>query len=206
MPVAPWISMAFNNASLAKHCHDTLSGYPESPLAKKQRYFSMPMLPEFDIPSPSINDHLHTFPLYLPTEASVPSMPAMDPLVSPEIPVDPQLLALEQSHCPSLNTILPPPNYSSCSSSALPTEPSASFLPSFEELHAQTHAHRLEMQDAITGRKTTGKIYECQVKNYEKWYKEEHSELSAHPVVATSVMLYLKYESTWLKVSMQIYD
>lgn len=75
-----------------------------------------------------------------------------------------------------------------------------SLSPSFENLQAETHAHRLGIQNEIAQIKTTGKTYARQLKNYEEWFAINRPELSAHPVVATNVALYLKDENVRPKV------
>jgi len=79
-------------------------------------------------------------------------------------------------------------------------------------LEAESHQHRMAIQDSITSGKGTEVAYARHVKNYEDWWLRDQNrrmseagatwkEIPAHPITAAKAALFLHYEMMRPKVS-----
>ncbi len=85
-------------------------------------------------------------------------------------------------------------------------ESSDTLQTAYSKLDGRTHANRLKRQEKMMSNKGTKVAYNRHLQNYERFWTEAQSEdpslglISAHPITAAKVSLFLEHEASRLKV------
>ncbi|SJL08292.1 uncharacterized protein ARMOST_11655 [Armillaria ostoyae] len=139
-----------------------------------------------------------------------------DPTTSPDITAPPcssvasslplQLYTFDDSnHDMELVTVLPLKAHTPTTTLSAEGENTEMLQMAYSRLDGRTHANRLKWQEKMMSNKGTKVTYNRHLHNYKRFWTEAQSEdtslglISAHPITATKVSLFLEHEASRLK-------